>query len=278
MNYLAKPIRIIVDLGCLMAAYGGAYLLRYESGLFTVNVRGDFLAASLLLSVSWLIVFLVLGHYSGHPVLPLLTNMKKVAVVVLIGGLTLFWLTFEAERPLPSGRFVLLAYGVGIILLVPLGRTALIALQRSRWRAGHDRCRTILVGHGRWIKLLSEEFTNHPEFGHEYIGNVRLTPETVKDSPRELGLFEQLGAILSNHRIECVILAWEHEHSEEVLEGIMIANHANAVVQVVPDLRDYAASWARLQARDDLPLFMVNADFHPQWERMLKGAVGGNNA
>ncbi len=278
MNLYSKPLRIFIDLLALMLAYGGAYLFHYESGIFSVNHRGEFISAALFLSTSWVIVFAVFGHYAGTFALGWIAHAKRVALAVSIGGLTLFWLTFEAENPLPPGRFVLVVYGIGIILLVASGRAVMYYFQQARWKSGKGLARTAIVGHGRWADILAEEFSSRPESGHSYVGMIRLPGDTGKLPSPVLGDMNELETILPKNRIECVVLAWEHGHTEEVLQGIMACNHAQVQVQVCPDLRDEAASWARLQTRDDLPLFVVKSDFHPNWERLLKRAVGGTNA
>lgn len=122
MKWILTIVLMMTDFLALILAYGLAYLLRYESGLFQVNLKGDFLSAAILLAISWIIIFAVFGHYKLTFSSSWFSLVKKIGITVLIGGLILFWLTYEAERPLPPGRFVLAAYGLTIVLLLSTTR------------------------------------------------------------------------------------------------------------------------------------------------------------
>jgi len=281
----SKPVRIIGDFIGLMLAYIGTFYLRTESGLFIVRQTEQFYLQSpgifvtgALMSGTWLVFFYVLGHYSSIYTTRWLDNFKKISLTVLLGGLILFWLTFEAESPLPSSRLVIISYGLGIAVFCATIRSLLFLMQQLRWRSGKDLLRTAIIGYGRWADVLADEFSKRRENGHEYIGAIQLPGYEGKMPEPVLGHFHDLEKILSKNHLDCVVLAWETGHAEEVLQGIMICNHGRVQVQVCPDLRDSAASWARLQTRDDLPLFVVKSDFHPNWERLLNHAVGGTNA
>ncbi|MCX7836289.1 MAG: hypothetical protein N2450_09530 [bacterium] len=272
-------VLLLSDFIALLLSYSGAYLLRYESGLFHVYIKGDFFSAALLLSVSWLIVFAIFGHYKHISTELWTKDFKKIGITVLIGGLILFWLTYEAERPLPPGRFVLVAYGLLITFFVSTGRKGVYWLQKWMWKSGKSLANTAIIGYGKWVDTIVKELMEHKEYGEVFTGSIAINhEERNKLPPPILGTLNELEELIQQHALKTVILAWDNGHTEELLQTLLICNHLQVEVQVVPDLRDAAAGWTKLTPREDLPLFIVTDKFHPNWERVLKKVVGGSRA
>lgn len=279
MKLLFTSLLIVLDFIFLIVAYGSAYFLRYESGFFSVNLKGDFLSAALLLSLSWIIIFAIMGHYKTTILETWNAIGKRVTLTVLLGGLILFWLTYDADRPLPPGRFVLVAYGVAICLLVPTGRIFIYKFRKKLWKSGKSLSRTAIIGYGKWMDTLVTELTENKELGDEFIGSIALHSDFLEKLPTPvLGIVHDLEKIIVEHQVQSVILAWEHGHTDELIQILIECSHKRIEVQVVPDLRDATAGWTRLAPREDVPLYVVTTNFHPQWERLLKRAVGGTNA
>jgi exopolysaccharide biosynthesis polyprenyl glycosylphosphotransferase len=133
---------------------------------------------------------------------------------------------------LSLGRMV--AFWALALVLVPLFR----ALMRSLGRRNAAYTQNVLiVGSGNVARLLAEKIVRHPEYGLKVTGFVDRDLGPQYGGPIELiGAPEDLPALIREHGIERVIVAFSTDSHEQLLDVVRSVQDMNVQIDIVPRL------------------------------------------
>ncbi len=239
---------VLSDTALVWMAFWVAYLLRYELELGGPIRRGDwqpfttFQGRAALFVALTVAVFLIRGVYR----LPRWTGFLDEALMVT-GGLTTamagvilpaYFLRFS-----PSRLVFLYAWLCAIAFL--LGKRVLVRRARHWfWKRGIAVDRVLVVGAGPTGRRVMRAMLGQPALGCRLVGfvddhpgaDLALATEHRVSSAEYLGSPDALGDIVTNRRIDEVIVALPAEAQDRVLVVVDRCRACGVPFKVVPDL------------------------------------------
>jgi exopolysaccharide biosynthesis polyprenyl glycosylphosphotransferase len=176
------------------------------------------------------------------------------------------WLTGLADPDQPKlATFWILSIG-GVVL----SRSAARAVAR---RQASYLQNTVIVGAGDVGQLIARKLVQHPEYGIRLIGFLDAEPKELRSDLadlRVLGKPEDLAGIVSDHRVDRVIVAFSRERHEELLQLVRSLREQDVQIDVVPRLFEAVNAQIGVHSLEGLPLLGLGATRMSPSSRFLK--------
>ena len=183
-------------------------------------------------------------------------ELLEVVAVVTVGA-WLFLLAARTTRLADPELAKLFVFWILSISLVAGGRAAARAVVRGR----HPQVeRAVIVGAGYVGQLIAQKLTNHPEYGIELVGFVDAAPrKTPADlaSVHTLGSAEALQAIVAEHDIQRVLIAFSLTSDEELLPAVRQLGRRGVRIDIIPRFFELLGPGALIHDVEGLPLMGV---------------------
>jgi exopolysaccharide biosynthesis polyprenyl glycosylphosphotransferase len=277
-----KPILALTDVLSLTLAWTLYYLLRVKSGWVVVAARPDFLVPMVVVTIFWLVLFVLVGLYRPWYAKSRFDEVTLVFKTTLIGCLLLFFLIFmddEGTTVGTSSRVLMLLYWGLLLVCVGGGRLILRSLQRRMLIAGIGAHNTIIVGSTSRSRELYEQVSRYPALGYRVIGFVRLErPERRKGEVLDRGMqilggVDDLESIIKEQNIREVLIALDSKDHNRLLDIIAKCNGHQVGLKIVPDLYDIISGQARTNQIYGFPLIDISPQLMPPWEESAKRMI-----
>jgi Undecaprenyl-phosphate glucose phosphotransferase len=275
-NRLLVAIHVAADTLSGALAFVAAYLVRFETGLFSApKGRPDFHEYLVLLPFVAVLVplaFQIQGLYRlrrGRTRVDDFFAVLVGSVLTVIGGVTgtLYFHTYYLADPLKqAGVFEVsrLAWVLFLgfnILFTYASREVVRGLFHRRWRSGRGLRRVLVAGAGDLGRMVADRLLDHPELGFRLVGFVdeRAVADTI--GYRGLPILGAVGdtpEVCQREKIDVIYVALPLDEHVRMLGVVEFASRECIDVHVVPDLLQFIAIRARLEDLDGLPLISIN--------------------
>jgi exopolysaccharide biosynthesis polyprenyl glycosylphosphotransferase len=144
-----------------------------------------------------------------------------------------------------------LIFAIAIVSLLRFGYERLTgALLRA---AGYQR-RAVLVGTGEHIEAVGHALRDGGRSPISVVGYISLTPRQ-SDGLVSLGAMEDLGEVVTNHRIDEVIIADPDFPEAEAVELVDVCHSRGVRVRIAPSTMELLVHRAEFVAGEAVPLF-----------------------
>jgi exopolysaccharide biosynthesis polyprenyl glycosylphosphotransferase len=222
----------------------------------------------------WVVVTRSCGLYDcddrrpGHSTLDEFVPLAQLLTAGAWCGLVVTWLL--ARHNVIEGGAILWAIA---IVLLPAARASARATVR-RWN-GHPQ-RTVIVGAGVVGQLVARKLVQHPECGLQLVGFADARPLSMR---QELGHVPVLGApddlarIISESRVDRVLVAFSNDDPEELAELLRSVQSLGVHVDVVPRLFDAVGPVGDVNHIEGFPLVSVYRSKRSPSARWMKRAL-----
>ncbi|HET6448816.1 MAG TPA: sugar transferase [Conexibacter sp.] len=232
----------------LKALVKGGYELDRAAHLASGQTR-DFLAFAYLLTILLFARSDLYAERSRRPGLTrIVASLFQVTVVALVFSL--------ASGHTFSSYYIFygsLALAIVTISLLRWAHTLVTGWMLAR--AGYSR-RTLLVGSGQHLDQVAHALGDSPHGGIEPVGYVSLTPRP-DNGLRSLGELANLPEILSEHRVQDVIIADPDFPQEKAIELVDVCHQRGIEVHVAPSTMGILTQRAEFVPGQSLPLFTL---------------------
>lgn len=227
-----------------------------------------------LIYVLWLILFASFGLYRTPRISSRFDEVTAVLKVVTVGTVLFVIATldsgFSFTRAL-MGMYWLLLFG-----LVAGGRFALTSVQKYLIVSGIGRRRAVIVGSQvRGVRLL-HSLREAPARGYDIVGFIGAREEhpggEVGGTP-VLGKERDLRRIVTEHKIDSVLIALQSNSHEEVLEIVEAGRGLPVSFSITPDLYDIVMGHVRTSQIHGVPLMELKPHLMAPGEMTLKRAI-----
>jgi exopolysaccharide biosynthesis polyprenyl glycosylphosphotransferase len=274
-----KPILMLTDVLSLAVAWTVYYLVRVQTRLLPVSAQPDFLMPMVVISLFWVLLFLLVGLYRPWYAASRFDELLLVFKTTLIGCLIIFFVIFmddEGTTVGTSSRMLMVLYWVIVLACVGSGRLLLRSVQRRMLIAGIGTHNTLIVGSPARSRELFDQVSKYPALGYRVDGYVRVEkPERKKgglwDRGAEvLGGIEDLSTIIKRRNIREVLIALDSKDHNRLLEIISACNGQPVGLKIVPDLYDIISGQARTNQIYGFPLIDISPQLMPPWEETAK--------
>ncbi len=238
MMHKRRLLEIVLDLVLLYVAYSGAYLLRFEGTIPPALVQRISQSLPVVISIK-LTLFYALGIYRGDwryvGLLDLLTLIRASIVASLACVAVLYLWT----GLLGYSRSVFVIDWVLTVGLLSAMRVSIRMLQEFFASCGGRGKRVLIFGAGQGGVLLLQELRSNPSLCCYPVGFVDDDP--VKQGGiirglRVLGARRDITALISEHRIEEVVVAVPSLPPHELERLVLICREAGVVCRVMRPL------------------------------------------
>jgi len=235
---------------------------------------GAYVMTAVVLAAAWVGLFAYVGLYSDWSTKSRLAELGWVLKVVFFGGVVLFVLTFDPERPFPLSRVVLLSYGLTLVVVTGAGRLTVRGVQRRLFAQGHGLKSALVVGTGRQADEIARTATRYPRLGLRVVGflatNSASNHGTVGSTVGELN---DLPHAVARYGASEVIFAEPTLSHEAVLDSVAKCEGLNVNFSVVPALYDVVIGRSGLGQIYGMPLMPLFPSPMPVWQRRTKRLV-----
>ncbi|MGI8712425.1 MAG: sugar transferase [Solirubrobacteraceae bacterium] len=236
--------------GAIFTALAVKLILRgnFSAGAAWANTRSA-LAFAYLLTV---LMFARADLYADRPRRPGLTKLVAALFQVMVLGLV-FAL---ANGDHFSSYF--LFYGSLFFGLVYIGGLREIYARITGWaleQAGYRR-RALLVGSGRHIEAVAHALGGRSRTNVELVGYISLTPRP-QNGLRSLGRLDDLTDVLSEQRVDEVIIADPDFPQERALDLVDRCHQQGVTVHVAPSTMEILIDRAEFSPGESVPLFTL---------------------
>jgi exopolysaccharide biosynthesis polyprenyl glycosylphosphotransferase len=165
-----------------------------------------------------------------------------------------------------------------LLVAVPLvlaGRWSLLWVETRARRSGESSTRTLVVGHGKVGSLTAKRLLAEPEVGLRPIGFLDDAPlDGFRDLPPVLGGLSELEAVVAEHSVKHVIIAFTNSRDEELLTIARRAWAMGLSVSIVPRLFEIQQGQrVTLEHLGGLPLLQVSQADPDGWQFRVKYAL-----
>lgn len=268
-----RSLLAVADLMLVAAAWLGAYVLRFDTGLPAPLGRPapePYLYALAVILPLFLGLFRSHGLYEARRMDSPLSEAGAVIRATATGVLLLAAISFF-ERSFSYSRLVLALFAV----LAPLGvislRSSIRWLLRRARRRGFNLRFVLLVGSGPLAESVVARISGRPDAGLRLIGVVAdgALGGAVAGAP-VIGGYADLKSILRGQRVDQVIVALSRHESERFEK--VAAELADEVVnvKVVPDLLHGFNLRSTVETLDGLPVIGLQESPLVGWAALAK--------
>jgi len=276
------PILVLTDILSFAAAWSIYYLVRVQSRLLPVTAEPDFLLPMVVITVFWLLLFLLVGLYRPWYAASRFDELLLVFKTTLVGCFILFFVIFmddEGTTVGTSARMLMLLYWGIVLVCVGFGRLLLRSVQRHMLIAGIGTHNTLIVGSPGRSRELFDEVVKYPALGYHVTGFVRIErPERRKGGTWDRGIevlggIDDLGTIIKEKNFREVLIALDSKDHNRLLDIITKCNGQPVGLKIVPDLYDIISGQARTNQIYGFPLIDISPQLMPAWEETAKRAM-----
>ncbi len=257
-GWLIRRALVTADAIGISLAFAISSLAFPTAGGDRIHPTGEIFLFLLTLPM-WLVLAKLQGLYERDEERTDHSTIDEIAGVVVVVTLgtwffqALSWMSGLASPQL--GRLV--AFWLLAVALVTTGRAAARAFTR---RSSAYAMRTIVVGAGEIGQLVARKIGQHPEYRLDLVGFVDAEPRESRAEIRDvmtLGELDDLQAVVLEHRIDRVIVAFSNEPDSETMNVVRSLRDGDVIVDVVPRLFDVIGPRASMHLLEGMPLVCV---------------------
>ena len=278
-NWLTRIALIISDFIAINIGFLLIFVLRFNSGIYSNDIQllwVEFSFPAIAMAIYWMGLFLFNGFYKTSRIVSRSDEIFNIIKYISIGIFLLYLITVDLDNPVTFGKSILIFYAISMMIFIGMGRIAIRSYHRKRLGQGKGLSCTIIVGVNRRGIELAHDMLNHPLSGYKPVGFIDVKEEGSDLIPSELpilGTLEDIEMIISEYKVDEIILALEKRQHEKALEIINLLTGTKVGLKSSPDMYDAISGLARTQQLYGMPLIDLMPEFMPLWEQAVKRII-----
>jgi exopolysaccharide biosynthesis polyprenyl glycosylphosphotransferase len=160
------------------------------------------------------------------------------------------------------------------IVMVSLGRLALINLSSTLYRRGIGRDRVLILGTGEVGQMICQKIQGSPSLGYEVIGFADNKGEggQLLNVPI-VGRYEDLPRLIETYKVNEVVIALTEASRREIVRLISMCDRGSVGIKIFPDVFQIVTSEVTVGDLAGLPLLTVRDIELRGWKLTLKRLV-----
>ena len=263
----------VADAVLIASAWLGAYLLRFNTGLpasLGVPPPIDYVYPLVVILPLFVGLFRSHGLYEARRMDSPLGEVSAVLRATLMGVLLLSAFSFFARSHFDSRTVLALFAVLAPVGVIGLRSTIRFVLRKAR-RRGFNLRFVLVIGSGPLAASVVERIHGRPDAGLRLIGVVAngALGDSVEGVP-VIGGTSDLKSILSEYRVDQVIIALSR-HESELFEKVVVELEDELVnVKIVPDLRHGYCLRSSVESLDGIPVIGLQETALFGWSALAK--------
>ncbi|HYP40074.1 MAG TPA: undecaprenyl-phosphate glucose phosphotransferase [Chloroflexia bacterium] len=282
-------VQMVFDIVAIAGAFGAAYWLRFEVGLFDTfgdldirHIEPDVQTYATMMAITvgtLLTTFYFSKLYSLKRGASRVDEFYKIAAAVSMGTvLSLAINSLILGKSFEYSREVLLTGWLLSIVFVTVMRLLYSVMVGQLRKAGVDRARVLVVGAGPTAAVVVDRLEHHPTLGYEVLGMVdHHTNGSGEMRPHGhvpvLGNITRLAEIVRKRNVDEVIVALSGASDKQLRDIITLVQDESVSVKIYPDaFQLMTQNEVSVGELSGLPLLSVKDVALRGWNRRLKRA------
>ncbi len=259
-NQLLTALRVLLDLAFVMAAFAGAYSLRFGSPRTwpfpELPAARETLIVAALAAILWPLSFRAVGLYRPQRQKTPFDEVFGVFTATLMSGLLLVSVAYFVREARYS-RGMLALFTALAFLGVALERVFFKEVLQALRRRGYNQRHVLVIGAGRLARQLLEQIDLHKELGFRAVGTLSITKKRVGTSvagTEVIGTLRDLRRVLGERGVDQVLVALPSRSAHHLPRIMEVCADTTADVKLVPDVYQYATLFGGLEEFGGLPI------------------------
>ena len=276
------------DLAATLAAFFGAWLLRFELAVIPVTKNvpefSPYLRLVPIVLGLWPVVFYFHGLYQNRRGRSRVDEVLTIAAAVLVSTICLSVVIAWYRPPAWPGSNQYFTFSRAFIGLFALADLILVATSRMTIRlalrkirlSGHNLQRILVIGAGALGREITAKIVAHRELGFEVVGFLDDDPGklgTLVAGVPVIGTLRQAEDVLDSERIDQVYLALPLDAHKKMLQMLDLMARECVEIKLVPDILQYATLKAVMEDVDGTPVINLSQVPLQGWSSMIKRMI-----
>ncbi len=260
-----------------------AYRKQLESGTLQWQEIDDpnFWLGIVIIPIGWVLFYSIFDQYKDIYRMSRLATLARTLFLSFFGVTFLFFTLILDDFVTNYTTYYTSFTTLFFLHFFFTATVRMIILTRAsrRLKAGKVTYKTLIIGGNQNALELYHEITGREKgLGYHFVGfidaNGRSTNELGQHLPK-LGKIEDLNAVISQHKIEEVIIAIEtseHNRLREIL-NVLFDFNSQILVKIIPDMYDIMLGTVKMNHVYGAVLIEIAQDLMPKWQRLVKRLI-----
>lgn len=236
----------------------------------------NFYLGLVIIPFFWIILYIIIGTYRKIYRKSRLRELSQTILITLIGVIFIFFAiilddVIVSYRSYYQSFLVLFALHFFFTFTFRLIITTSTIRKIQRKIIGFN---TILVGgNGNALRIFQEIENQEKSAGNKFIGFISIDNNRNYELSGHiplLGDLSEMKKIISDHKVEEVIIAVERSEQALVEKILTLLEESEVVIKIIPNLQDFLMGSVKTTAIWHAPLILVSPDLMPPWQQSLK--------
>lgn len=239
----------------------------------------DFITGGLVISLYWMLIFIVMGSYKKLYLVSRLDEFVKVLKASLLGALILYFVININERiSIRDQRMIIIAYWATIFTLLAVNRFIVRTIQRHYAQHGKGLHRTVIVGTGHTAKAAYDDLNRNKTLGMQVLGFIQVNgkgPEPGSGIEEEdvIGTLDDIKSILRERQVQDILVALEPDRRQDLVDVISQVDSPDVSLKLLPDFYQLVSGLSKTNQIFGMPLVEISPEPMPLWEKTIKRAL-----
>lgn len=287
MNKTLQVLKyVVLDLISASAAWSLFFIFRkrflertHFGEEIPIEFDTNFYVGLIVIPLGWLIFYAATGFYSDIYRKSRLKELGQTLLTTLIGTLFIFFVLLLDDELVSYKYYYKSFFGIFSLhfSLTFLLRFILSTRTAHRIQRREIGFNTLIVGSNEKAVELYHELENEPSgYGHKLVGFARVNgskPYSLSPYLKDLGSYKDIKTIVTEHRIEEVIIAIESSEHDNIGRIIYDLEGTSVFIKVIPDMYDILSGSVKMTTIFGAPLIVVNPEIMPPWQQTMKRAI-----
>ncbi|MEX2604293.1 MAG: sugar transferase [Gracilimonas sp.] len=236
----------------------------------------NFISGGLLISIYWLMIFVVMGSYKKLYLVSRLDEFIKVLKASLLGALILFFIiNINGNISISDQRLIIITYWATIFILLALNRFIVRTIQRYYAQQGKGLHRTVIVGTGHTAKVAYDDLNRNKTLGMQVLGFIQVNgkapdPDSGIDEEDVIGNLDQIKEILEDRQVQDILVALEPDRRQDLVDVISKVDSPDVSLKLLPDFYQLVSGLSKTNQIFGMPLVEISPEPMPLWEKTIK--------
>lgn len=236
----------------------------------------DFISGGLIISLYWMLIFVVMGSYKKLYLVSRLDEFIKVLKASVLGALILYFvININENISIKDQRIIILTYWGTIFVLLALNRFIVRTIQRYYAQKGKGLHRTVIVGTGHTAKVAYDDLNRNKTLGMQVLGFIQVNGKAPDldsgiDEEDVIGNLDQIRDILEERQVQDILVALEPDRRQDLVEVISKVDSPDVSLKLLPDFYQLVSGLSKTNQIFGMPLVEISPEPMPLWEKTIK--------
>lgn len=238
----------------------------------------QFFVSIIAIPLCWVLVYYLMGTYNSVLRRSRINEFVQTFLVSIL-GVTVMFFAFILDDNVTNYKFYYRLYAVLFSLHFSLTASLRFILSSQTNYKIHSKqfgFSTIIIGSNEnALKIYNEINSLRHGIGNKFIGFVHIEgkngySDILKQSLPHLGEYHEIAKILSEKKVDEVIIAlesWEHDYLKQIVNDLA---DFGVIIKVIPDMYDILSGHVKMNTILGTPLIEIKHSVIPDWQIAAK--------